>query len=66
MSERKLHCAKCGLFMATIRDASIRKGITVLCYHCGSTALNPKRQSEKPTGTTDIDWLKKMFTKDLD
>lgn len=37
----KLHCEKCGKFMADVRDASIRNGMIVLCGPCWRLIIRP-------------------------
>ena len=53
----KLHCAKCGKFMADVRDASIRNGMIVLCGKCYALltyTLNSERERKLARAMVDL------------
>lgn len=45
---RELRCERCGTLVATLRDASVRKGIVVYCANCA------KPKPEKPADMPDF------------
>jgi len=52
----KIQCYKCGKNLGEIRDATLRKHIYHVCYHCAANDEKPKKPSY------DIpDFLKGIF-----
>jgi len=37
MSERKIHCVRCNLYLGVIRDAKLRKTMVHLCDDCNTS-----------------------------
>lgn len=49
------YCLDCGILVADIRDASIRKGTQFLCIECAALDEPPEQRLDMP------DFLKEIF-----
>ena len=59
MSDRKIFCVSCGLYLGVIRDAKLMKIIFFLCEKCKTNKLSVHKENH--SGSDMPDFLKTLF-----
>ena len=59
----ELTCVECNKFCGTVRDATLRKGIVILCSACNEKRrpVKLKKESEKSTSNSLDEIFGKVF-----